>query len=183
MSKKEETSAFDRLLSKTPKRVENFVDTSFDIVDEIDLNLNKKGKSRSDLAKMLDKNESEISKIMSGLHNLTIKTISKISTALDEKIITTPSKEKAKYEAEINSLLREIEELKLKVRENNQMKAHVIGSKFCVIEIEGEEEFKTIKTKQEEIGLWGFSRTIPSQPRRFASFEADKKNKKKETLA
>src|SRR5665647_1304829 len=60
---------------------------SFDIVDRIHEILVKQGKGRKDLALLLGKSESEISKWMSGTHNFTIQTLAKIQAVLGESVI------------------------------------------------------------------------------------------------
>src|SRR5687768_2641748 len=80
----------DDLLGKTPENVKKFVAKSMDIVDQITAILKSKNISQRDFAKLLKKNESEISKWLSGTHNFTLETISKIEAALDEDIIITP---------------------------------------------------------------------------------------------
>ena len=49
--------------------------------------LERKGMSQKDLARKLGKTETEVSRWLSGMHNLTIGTIAKISIALGEDII------------------------------------------------------------------------------------------------
>jgi transcriptional regulator with XRE-family HTH domain len=49
-----------------------------------------KGMNQKDLAQRLGKTETEVSRWLSGTHNLTLSTICKISTALGEDIVTVP---------------------------------------------------------------------------------------------
>lgn len=55
--------------------------------------LNIKGMTQKDLAQRLGKTETEVSRWLSGTHNLTLSTICKISAALGEEIVTIPRKE------------------------------------------------------------------------------------------
>ncbi len=72
---------------KISKDIDLFVEHSFDLADRIHDLLEKKGIEQKDLAQLLGKNESEISKWMTGTHNFTLKTISKIEAALGESIL------------------------------------------------------------------------------------------------
>lgn len=63
------------------------VELSFLIVDRIHAVLIEKGLKQKDLANMLGKKESEISKWMRGTHNFTIETISSIENALGTSIL------------------------------------------------------------------------------------------------
>jgi transcriptional regulator with XRE-family HTH domain len=49
---------------------------------------------QKDLARLLGKNESEISKWITGTHNFTLKTISKNEAVLDESILVLNEKDK-----------------------------------------------------------------------------------------
>ena len=49
--------------------------------------LDAKGMSQKDLAKRLGKTETEVSRWLSGTHNLTLATICKISAALDAEVV------------------------------------------------------------------------------------------------
>lgn len=73
--------------SKISKDIDIFVKQSFDIVDRIHEILVAQGKEQKDLATLLGKSESEISKWMTGTHNFTIKTLAKIEAKLGAKII------------------------------------------------------------------------------------------------
>jgi transcriptional regulator with XRE-family HTH domain len=46
--------------------------------------------TQKDLAKRLGKTETEVSRWLSGTHNLTLSTICKISAALEEEIVSVP---------------------------------------------------------------------------------------------
>lgn len=63
------------------------VDLSFQIVDRIHDILTQKGLRQKDLANMLHKRESEISKWMRGTHNFTIDTLVAIERVLGEPIL------------------------------------------------------------------------------------------------
>lgn len=63
------------------------VDLSFLIVDRIHSILKEKGLKQKDLANMLGKKESEISKWMRGTHNFTLETISSIENVLGIPIL------------------------------------------------------------------------------------------------
>lgn len=79
-----------------PKEIDVFVTRSFDIVDRIHEILKLKNLSQKDLAFLLDKKESEVSKWMSGTHNFTLKTLIRIEDILGFPIIKVVSKEKNK---------------------------------------------------------------------------------------
>ena len=77
---------------RTPKEVKLMIDHSFAIVDRLDEIMVKKKISQRELAEMLGKKESEISKWMRGTHNFTIKTMAKLEAVLGEPIFTIASK-------------------------------------------------------------------------------------------
>lgn len=70
-----------------PSEIRRRVDLSFLIVDRIHDILRERGLRQKDLAVMLGKNESEISKWMRGTHNFTIDTVSMIEDALGSPIL------------------------------------------------------------------------------------------------
>jgi len=100
MTEQKKISAFDRIEKRASKHSENFVKKSLDISDEVYDILKSKGWSQKDLAIKLGKTEAEISKWLSGLHNLTIKSITKMEEVLGEEIIMTKSVAKDVFEIE-----------------------------------------------------------------------------------
>ena len=71
---------------------EALVNMSVEISDRIEEILKAKGITQKELAELLSKSESEVSKWMSGMHNFTLKSIIKIETVLGEKVIQTVTK-------------------------------------------------------------------------------------------
>jgi transcriptional regulator with XRE-family HTH domain len=86
--------AFDRIAARTPQETKRFVSKMLDIVDRIHEILEAKGMAQKDLAKALGKSESEISKWLTGTHNLELKTIAKIEEVLGEDILAVTSVKK-----------------------------------------------------------------------------------------
>ena len=73
--------------TKVSAEIRRRVDLSFLIVDRIHSILQERGLKQKDLAIMLGKKESEISKWMRGTHNFTIDTISSIENVLGQPIL------------------------------------------------------------------------------------------------
>jgi transcriptional regulator with XRE-family HTH domain len=63
---------------------------NLDVIEQITAILRRKNMCQRDLAQLLGKRESEISKWMRGTHNFTLSTIAGIQEALGEKILDTP---------------------------------------------------------------------------------------------
>lgn len=81
------SSIIEARRAKVSPEIKRRVALSFLIVDRIQAVLEQHGLRQKDLAMMLDKNESEISKWMRGTHNFTIETIAQIEKALGEPIL------------------------------------------------------------------------------------------------
>lgn len=81
------SSIIEARRAKVAPEVKNSVNLSFMIVDRIHAILEKRGLRQKDLANMLGKKESEISKWMRGTHNFTIDTLVAIEYALGEPIL------------------------------------------------------------------------------------------------
>jgi transcriptional regulator with XRE-family HTH domain len=78
---------FDQIAQETPEHVRIFVDLSFEVADRIQALLLAKNMQQKDLAKALGKQESEVSKWLTGTHNFTLKTLSKIQAILEDEVI------------------------------------------------------------------------------------------------
>jgi len=81
------------LLNVQPKRIthqqeELFTQFSLDIAQRVQTILAVQGKTQKELAQAMGKTESEISKWLSGTHNLTLKSIAKLQTVLKAPIIS-----------------------------------------------------------------------------------------------
>lgn len=75
---------------KVPAEIKRMVSRSMATARAINKILQNQGKTQKDLAELLGKKESEISKWLRGTHNFTYKTICKIEIALEEQIILLP---------------------------------------------------------------------------------------------
>lgn len=87
---KKDKTLFDQLLSRVPSDITKFVQKQGEIAVQIGTILKKKGMTQKEFAKLLDMKESQLSKILSGNANCTLKTITKIENALREDIIIIP---------------------------------------------------------------------------------------------
>lgn len=83
--------------NKVPKENKQFVSKNLDISQQIFAILEEKGWKPIDLAKRLGKHKSDVSRMLSGLQNLTLKTITKLEAILETDIILTPMKAEQKF--------------------------------------------------------------------------------------
>lgn len=92
----------DEIRSTISPETKYQMDLSVAIANRIYEILEAKGMSQKDFARLMGKTETEVSRWLSGTHNLTLATISKISTTLGEQIVkvTDYSIEPAVYEFE-----------------------------------------------------------------------------------
>lgn len=111
---------FRECLINIPNDINIEIDLSFDIAMRIETLLVQKGISQKDLALMLGKRESEISKWLKGSHNFTLRTISKISSVLNESIIQVPKLQEKEY-----SCMDVKFSLVLSPRKNKMKKLHI----------------------------------------------------------
>jgi len=96
---KDRSKVIERIKNRTKSENRLFVRKNLEISQQISHLLEEKGWSQKDLAKKLGKQESEVSKILSGLHNITLRTLSKIESVIDQEVITTPLEACKKYKS------------------------------------------------------------------------------------
>ena len=76
-------------LADIPDDVRRESALSFAIADRIALLLAQRGMSQKALARQMHKSEPEVSAWLSGRHNFTLRTIARISSALDADLIAS----------------------------------------------------------------------------------------------
>lgn len=79
---------FKEEVSKISSEIRKEIDMSWAISDKIDAILKERGLSQKDFAKKMKKSEAEVSRWLGGTHNFTLRTIAKISEALNVNIIS-----------------------------------------------------------------------------------------------
>lgn len=94
---KDKSKVVDRLRAKILPENRIFVRKNLEISEQVSALLKERGWSQKELAARLGKSESEVSKLLSGLHNLTLKSIAKLEAELESDIITTPLEACKKY--------------------------------------------------------------------------------------
>lgn len=100
--------AISRFRKKIKPENKKFVEKNLLISRQVYSILEEKGWSQKDLAKALDKHESEVSKMLSGMHNLTLQSITKLEVVLGKDIIITPNKAEGVINTEMNKLVAEL---------------------------------------------------------------------------
>ncbi len=83
-----------RIQSEAPKDSKIYAKHYADIVIRINELLKRKNFSQKDLAEKMEKRQSEISRWLSGEHNFTIRSISKLEAELDDVILNVPKSKK-----------------------------------------------------------------------------------------
>ena len=90
MKNKSSYKVIERYRTRINPENNRFVSKNLQISNQISELLTKKGLTQKEFATMLGKQESEVSKWLSGLHNLTLKSITKMEAVLNEDILITP---------------------------------------------------------------------------------------------
>lgn len=79
-----------RMRERISPEAQRFVRRNLDIAQRVAYLLDQHGWTQRDLARAVGKSESEISKWLSGQHNLTLKSIALLENALDADILVAP---------------------------------------------------------------------------------------------
>ena len=82
--------------NKNPE-IDKLVERNLAIAVKVQSILDKKGIKQKEFAEMLGKKPSEVSKWLTGLHNLTLKSITKMEVALGEDLINIEPVTEYKY--------------------------------------------------------------------------------------
>lgn len=77
----------DWLNANRNPEIDKFVEKNLSIIEKVNTILDERGITKSTFAEMLGKSPSEVSKWLSGMHNLTLKSIIKMEIALDIDLI------------------------------------------------------------------------------------------------
>ena len=83
--------------SKIKPENRKYISKNLEISQQVSAYLDLKGWTQKDFARKLGKSEPEVSKLLSGLHNLTLKSITNMEFVLGDDIIVTPMKAREKY--------------------------------------------------------------------------------------
>ncbi|MFA9187598.1 helix-turn-helix domain-containing protein [Flavobacterium magnesitis] len=98
----------DWLENNGSPEIEKLVEKNMAIANKIYEMLQKRGLKPADLARLLNKKPSEISKWLTGTHTFTTKTITKIETVLGEDIIhIEPQKEYVYFKVAVSNEIDE----------------------------------------------------------------------------
>lgn len=98
--KAEVIPGFEESIASMPEDSKIFVDKSLEIADFIFWIMEQKGMKQKDLAEKMGKSEAEVSKLLAGMHNYTLRSISKIEAALSATIICTPRTVRVSFPAD-----------------------------------------------------------------------------------
>ncbi len=102
--------------------IDKFIEKNLAITEKVRLAIEAKGWNNGDLAKAMDKSPSEVSKWLSGMHNLTLKSIIKMEQALGIDLIhCEPIKE---YEYVFLGMIQNDEEF------NNKKKNYISSTEM-----------------------------------------------------
>ena len=77
--------------------IDKFIERNLAITEKVNTVLKERGIKKKEFAKMLGKSPSEVSKWLSGLHNLTLKSITKMENVLGINLINVEPVKEIEY--------------------------------------------------------------------------------------
>lgn len=128
---KDKKAVVERLRARIKPENKSFVVKNLAICDQIFSILAERRWSQKDLAQRLGKHESEISRLLSGLHNFTLESIVKMEVILGKDILVTSDQAKAITEPVKESSLPNYFIVSLK--RNVEKQSHWINQKSKLI--------------------------------------------------
>lgn len=96
---KDKNAVVERLRAKIKPENRIFVKKNLAISQQVEALRKQRGWSQKELAKELGKTESEVSRLLSGLHNITLKSLAKLEAVLGSEVIVTPLQACEKYKS------------------------------------------------------------------------------------
>jgi transcriptional regulator with XRE-family HTH domain len=105
--KAEAMPEFKTSINAMPEDSKIFVDKSLEIAHYIFQLMEQKGMKQRDLAAKMGKTEAELSKILAGMHNLTLRSVAKLEAALGATIICTPKKVNVAFPSDVTTQVLE----------------------------------------------------------------------------
>ncbi len=90
MSTEKNMTVTDRLRARVSPATKRYVAKNLAIAEQVRALMRAKGITQLELAKLMGKQPSEVSRLLSGLHNLTLESITRMEDALGADIILTP---------------------------------------------------------------------------------------------
>ncbi len=110
-------TAADFFKQESSPEIKHFIAMNLEISHQIMKYLEERNWTQKDLAKALGKKESEISKWLSGMHNLTLRSIAKIAAILERDIIITPLEVQERYGFEEPESINLLSDVTIKKKE------------------------------------------------------------------
>lgn len=90
MSNAKSMTVTERLRARVSPATKRYVAKNLEIAEQVRALMRAQGITQLELAKRMGKQPSEVSRLLSGLHNLTLESITRMEDALGADIILTP---------------------------------------------------------------------------------------------
>ncbi|MCB0782398.1 MAG: helix-turn-helix transcriptional regulator [Flavobacteriales bacterium] len=94
---KDRKNVIQRLRARIKPESRRYVQKNMDIAQQVRVYLEAQGLTQKEFAQRLGKQPSEVSRWLSGLHNLTLESITKMEAELNADIIMTPDRARDRF--------------------------------------------------------------------------------------